>query len=162
MIAKLSTLLVVCLIVGDSVVKAQDGRLKLCGREFIRMVISSCGSSSPSRHVREVDQAHRGLYSGLLGHVSSEQFLITGSGEVQQQQVPEWTSEHRPSAAASSEPEAASGEPQGSWAQPEDAREAEAEAEAEESRAFHRVRREGPAGLCCRSGCTMSELVQFC
>ncbi|KAL2097621.1 hypothetical protein ACEWY4_006828 [Coilia grayii] len=154
MIAKLFAPLLVCLLIGDNMAKAQDGRIKLCGREFVRMVISSCGSSRLRRHAPELDKPHRHFYSSLLDRISSDRFLGSGSGEGQQEQ--ERTSEHEEHelSAAASKPDAPTGG-QGAW--PRGAGEGEVYSMS------RRIRRDaGPAGLCCRSGCTISELVQFC
>lgn len=60
---KLLIPLLVFLLVEDPWAMAQDARIKLCGREFVRRVISSCGSSRGKRHAPETDRPRWGIYS---------------------------------------------------------------------------------------------------
>ncbi|XP_076149439.1 insulin-like 3 (Leydig cell) [Alosa pseudoharengus] len=140
MSAKVFLPLLVCVLMGGLGALAQDGRIKLCGREFVRMVISSCGSSRLRRHAPEIDQPHWDFYSDLLDRMSSDQLPTSSNEEVQQQQQQEGTL----GLTAHGSPVRDPGSPEG-------------------HSASHRIRRDtGPARLCCRSGCTISELVQFC
>ncbi|XP_062407722.1 insulin-like 3 (Leydig cell) [Sardina pilchardus] len=123
---------------------AQDGRIKLCGREFVRMVISSCGSSRLRRHAPEFDKPYLDLYSDLLDRLSSDQLLTSTHEEVQKQQQQQQQQEGTPGQTAHGSPARDPGPPEG-------------------HSASHRLRRDtGPAGLCCHLGCTSTELVQFC
>uniref|UniRef100_A0A4W5K4Z3 Insulin-like 3 n=1 Tax=Hucho hucho TaxID=62062 RepID=A0A4W5K4Z3_9TELE len=78
--------------------QGQDARVKLCGREFIRMVVTSCGSSrpwtTPQDQFRDDQQSTESVTEDQQNHLG-----------------------------------------------------------------FPNV---GPAGVCCRSGCNMSELLQYC
>uniref|UniRef100_A0A3B1JTS0 Insulin-like 3 n=1 Tax=Astyanax mexicanus TaxID=7994 RepID=A0A3B1JTS0_ASTMX len=90
---KVLVTLAVVLMVGDGESGGDETRLKLCGREFIRMVVTSCGSSRLRRQMFGEDDG------------SSVENRTAGT---------------------------------------------------------RTPRNAGPAGVCCRSGCTMSELVQYC
>ena len=197
MSAKIFILLLVCLLMVDTGVKAHDGRIKLCGREFVRMVISSCGSSRLRRHAPELEEAHRDIYSrcsfknknlasshlevqlpfwlkrflspwagDLLDHMSSDQSPSSGNWEDQQQQQQqhqqqEWTLEHAVSTDQRRTPLQGTGAPLQGTGTPLQGTGTPLEGTGELE--VQRVRRDtGPAGLCCRSGCTISELVQFC
>ncbi|KAJ8373304.1 hypothetical protein AAFF_G00266600 [Aldrovandia affinis] len=48
----------VLLALGHQGARGQDARVKLCGREFIRMVVSSCGSSRLRRSEPELQRPH--------------------------------------------------------------------------------------------------------
>lgn len=181
MSVKLFIPLLVFLLVEDPWAKAQDARIKLCGREFVRRVISSCGSSRGKRHTSGIDRPHWGIYSRchfekkrnslwlcqpswlsctgpvilptllslvhvfpgvLLDRLSSDQFSTSGNEEGQEQQLPQEGPAGHP---ANGTPAQDNGSPEG------------------HGLLHSRFRRDtGPAGLCCRSGCTESELVQFC
>uniref|UniRef100_A0AAR2J9D5 Insulin-like 3 n=1 Tax=Pygocentrus nattereri TaxID=42514 RepID=A0AAR2J9D5_PYGNA len=133
---------------------AQDVRVKLCGREFIRMVVTSCGSSrlrrsTPLSRLLQlvnclflVDKIVAGLSSGQVVNLmrlqtfEDIQQLDDGSSE---------TGTENGSAVKITE---------GSGMAPDDGQSANV--------SIRTVRDVGPAGVCCRSGCTMSELVQYC
>ncbi|XP_035277441.1 insulin-like 3 (Leydig cell) [Anguilla anguilla] len=117
----------VCVLLAVSLQGAhcQDVRVKLCGREFIRMVVTSCGSSRLRRSAAEI------------GHPHGNQSYPDANGQVPLQgDHPPIDDPTGPRAKVTGGPPAIE---------------------------LWRSRRSaGPAGVCCRSGCTLSELVQYC
>ncbi|TRY66296.1 hypothetical protein DNTS_008057 [Danionella cerebrum] len=122
--------------------ESADTRVKLCGREFIRMVVTSCGSSRLRRDVPQADlqfQPHWTLQNWL-----------DRNGLVYQRGPLAVEGEHWPEQDA---PKSLSMEPQLS----------EYSTTPQDLSTSSRTRRDvGPAGICCTSGCTMSELIQYC
>ncbi|KAJ8336364.1 hypothetical protein SKAU_G00375840 [Synaphobranchus kaupii] len=114
----------VCVLLAVSLQGAhtQDVRVKLCGREFIRMVVTSCGSSRLRRSAVELDHLH-----GNQPHPDP-----SGESPLHVDHLPT----DDPTSPGS---------------------------KVTEEGLLSRARRSaGPAGVCCRTGCTMSELVQYC
>ncbi|KAG9278894.1 insulin-like 3 (Leydig cell) [Astyanax mexicanus] len=99
---KVLVTLAVVLMVGDGESGGDETRLKLCGREFIRMVVTSCGSSRLRRSAPEPNTIRQ-----MFGEDDGSSVENRTAGT-------------------------------------------------------RTPRNAGPAGVCCRSGCTMSELVQYC
>ncbi|XP_066507941.1 relaxin-3-like [Hoplias malabaricus] len=99
----------------------QDVRVKLCGREFIRMVVTSCGSS----------RLRRSALDFTIKHISADARLMdSGQMMTQVQNTENLRSIQRQN---------------------------------QELVEVRRTARDvGPAGICCRSGCTLSELIQYC
>ncbi|MBN3302961.1 insulin-like 3 (Leydig cell) [Amia ocellicauda] len=149
------------LVVWHSRAHAQDNRVKLCGREFIRMVVRSCGSSRLKRHTQELEQPQVSHHRELLEWLKSDTFNYQ-EGPDPSREPQDWREEeerndmgYTPPVQLASTPspipdqsKAAEGSSVSAWTlQP----------------GSSRLRRDsGPAGGCCRSGCTMSELVQYC
>ncbi|KAK3513516.1 hypothetical protein QTP70_015915 [Hemibagrus guttatus] len=117
----------------------KDARVKLCGREFIRMVVTLCGSSRLRRYAPEINpvsisahaiQYNSDLFSNLKQIKSdSEDLTISKSPKKGLNSSLSSFLKIMESAKHSSS----------------------------------RLQRDvGPAGVCCRSGCTMTELVQYC
>uniref|UniRef100_A0AAY4AIP4 Insulin-like 3 n=1 Tax=Denticeps clupeoides TaxID=299321 RepID=A0AAY4AIP4_9TELE len=119
-------------VVGIYEVQGQDVRLKLCGRDFVRMVISSCGSSRLKRE--------------LLDWLSNERFASLTDRDVQQHHDEEKVSSKTSTGSNMGFRTAAT----------------VAEDREDLGLSIRRRRDAGPAGVCCRSGCTLSELVQYC
>ncbi|XP_072528149.1 insulin-like 3 (Leydig cell) [Salminus brasiliensis] len=115
-------ILSVFLVVGGESPDGEDTRLKLCGREFIRMVVTSCGSSRLRRSVLDFNH---------LKQISIGQILSTADDRRPGESSTERGAENRT-------------------------------AETNTRQSSRTPRNVGPAGVCCRSGCTMSELVQYC
>ncbi|XP_028834106.1 insulin-like 3 (Leydig cell) [Denticeps clupeoides] len=128
-------------VVGIYEVQGQDVRLKLCGRDFVRMVISSCGSS---RLKRETDQ--KNSQRELLDWLSNERFASLTDRDVQQHHDEEKVSSKTSTGSNMGFRTAAT----------------VAEDREDLGLSIRRRRDAGPAGVCCRSGCTLSELVQYC
>ncbi|XP_036411961.1 insulin-like 3 (Leydig cell) [Colossoma macropomum] len=130
---------------------AQDVRVKLCGREFIRMVVTSCGSSRLRRSALDINHTHFSTHTGqIVDGLSSGQLAklmrLQTFEDVQRLDVgsSERGMENR-SAGKTTE-----------WSRT-------ASDGGHSARVSSRMVRDvGPAGVCCRSGCTMSELIQYC
>uniref|UniRef100_A0A8C9T3E3 Insulin-like 3 n=1 Tax=Scleropages formosus TaxID=113540 RepID=A0A8C9T3E3_SCLFO len=117
----------------------QDTRVKLCGREFIRMVVASCGSSRLKRSTAEFNQQH-------------EKNVMVWVNTSQNPEYPELIRDFTPST-----------EKTGSTHGSKESRGIENPENHQLNRMFSRAQRDvGPAGVCCRLGCTISELVQYC
>ncbi|KAI4889885.1 hypothetical protein NFI96_029464 [Prochilodus magdalenae] len=142
----------VFLIVGDRS-NGQDVRVKLCGREFIRMVVTSCGSSRLRRSALDINHTHYSIPSMSLftGQIMDD----FSSGQLARVQIVEdeqWPDD------VSLDKETENGSAGKTTEQSRTVPNA-GQPVSVSSRA---VRDVGPAGVCCRSGCTMSELVQYC
>ncbi|XP_030630558.1 insulin-like 3 (Leydig cell) [Chanos chanos] len=130
----------------------QNVRVKLCGREFIRMMVASCGSSRLRRHAPQFVEPqinHNNELLGWFNSVPSDHLRGTerSENEPHLDQVVAWMSVTENSA---SNHHRLKDEMEHSTA-------------SEGLSASPRSRRDvGPAGVCCRSGCTMSELIQYC
>ncbi|XP_036409797.1 insulin-like 3 (Leydig cell) [Megalops cyprinoides] len=146
--------LVVLLVIGHQEALGQDGRVKLCGREFIRMVVTSCGSSRLRRSAAEAQLQNAGPYGDMLEWLNSDEFDQLKGPENQDSTAPEGVANTLPSedhASFRSEVTEENASGAGTSSAPET------------HANWSRTRRNaGPAGVCCRSGCTMSELVQYC
>ncbi|XP_053506981.1 insulin-like 3 (Leydig cell) [Ictalurus furcatus] len=116
-------------------ISGKDVRVKLCGREFIRMVVTLCGSSRLRRYAPEINPVS--ISPHAIQH-NSDLFSNVTQSEGQ-------TSDNSPEKVLTpslslflkvmESPEHSSS----------------------------RLQRDvGPAGVCCRSGCTKTELVQYC
>ncbi|XP_062844083.1 insulin-like 3 (Leydig cell) isoform X2 [Trichomycterus rosablanca] len=129
--------LMVLLSAGSDGVQGKDVRVKLCGREFIRMVVTLCGSSRLKRDVNDVLIRTQNQFNSpedQMDH-SAPDHLIPSSPS-----PPSLSSSSFPIIVDSPGP-----------------------SESSDSFPPSRRRRDaGPAGICCRSGCTKSELVQYC
>ncbi|XP_061098808.1 insulin-like 3 (Leydig cell) [Conger conger] len=136
----------VLLTVGLQGAHCQDVRVKLCGREFIRMVVTSCGSTRLRRSAAlsvhpHGNQPHPDHPHGNQPHPDHphgnqphpDPNVFAGESPLQVDHLP------------TDDPTSSRSEVAGGVSE------------------LYRTRRSpGPAGLCCRSGCTMSELVQYC
>ncbi|XP_006640027.2 insulin-like 3 (Leydig cell) [Lepisosteus oculatus] len=153
------------LVVWHSGARAQDNRVKLCGREFIRMVVTSCGSSRLKRSTPESDQPRVNPYWKLLERLTSDELNDWEDPGTSVTTVT-WSS---PAGDLAGEPgplpprertSSMSRVPRESRAEGDPSVPAQTFLPLTGS---SRSRREvGPAGVCCRSGCTLSELVQYC
>ncbi|XP_026767705.1 insulin-like 3 (Leydig cell) [Pangasianodon hypophthalmus] len=115
--------LTVLLIAENDGISGKDVRVKLCGREFIRMVVTLCGSSRLRRYAPEINP------------MSISPHEIKSSSEDQ-------TINNSPENSSLS-----------SFLKIMESLE----------HSSSRLQRDiGPAGVCCRSGCTKTELVQYC
>ncbi|XP_037403619.1 insulin-like 3 (Leydig cell) isoform X1 [Pygocentrus nattereri] len=130
---------------------AQDVRVKLCGREFIRMVVTSCGSSRLRRSTLDINHTHFSTHvDKIVAGLSSGQVVNLMRLQTFEdiQQLDDGSSE------TGTENGSAVKITEGSGMAPDDGQSANV--------SIRTVRDVGPAGVCCRSGCTMSELVQYC
>ncbi|XP_069504833.1 insulin-like 3 [Ambystoma mexicanum] len=131
--------------------------VKLCGREFIRTVVMSCGGSRWKRYSPEPGQERSNPYRELLDWLNSDHFFLSPE---HLNFLPE--DEHQgqdpagPSAPLGGSPiDNLLGLQEGQLRDPDE----NGEIGAAPSRG---KRNAGPAGSCCRRGCTKSELVRFC
>ncbi|XP_073704268.1 insulin-like 3 (Leydig cell) [Garra rufa] len=133
--------------------ESQDVRVKLCGREFIRMVVTSCGSSRLKRNAPDSDlhfaNPHRNLQNWLdRDLVAHQKGTLTAEDE-------QWR-EH-------DSPESVTAHPAPHQHTSPPAELLEHSTTVQDLSMSSRTRRDvGPAGVCCTSGCTMSELIQYC
>ncbi|KAA0719185.1 hypothetical protein E1301_Tti007497 [Triplophysa tibetana] len=129
--------------------ESQDIRVKLCGREFIRMVVTSCGSSRFKRNAPDSGPLYttpiRSLQNLLNGDLRANQKWTPASEKEQWKESTESVTEH----------------PASNMSPP-----AEVllhSTTVQDASTSSRTRRDvGPAGVCCTSGCTLSELIQYC
>ncbi|XP_016129538.1 insulin-like 3 (Leydig cell) [Sinocyclocheilus grahami] len=133
--------------------EGQDARVKLCGREFIRMVVTSCGSSRLKRNAPDSDlhfaNPHRNLQNWLDRDLVAHQ---KGSLTAEDKQWREHDS-----------PESVTERPAHHQHTSPPAELLEHSTTVQDLSMSSRTRRDvGPAGVCCTSGCTMSELIQYC
>ncbi|CAB1325942.1 unnamed protein product [Coregonus sp. 'balchen'] len=157
--AKCLVSLVVVLMVGVYGTQGQDARVKLCGREFIRMVVTSCGSSRLKRSAPELGQHHVNRHRAILDWLNSNQFANLRTAEpgedvMTQRDDQDFT-------------ESLTEDQQTHLGFPSTPPQVQVDMEPSTIPLGYtvssRTRRDvGPAGVCCRSGCTMSELVQYC
>uniref|UniRef100_A0A672SCL3 Insulin-like 3 n=1 Tax=Sinocyclocheilus grahami TaxID=75366 RepID=A0A672SCL3_SINGR len=135
--------------------EGQDARVKLCGREFIRMVVTSCGSSRLKRNAPDSDLHFANPHSrfAFFRHACSYQFinllffLTAEDKQWREHDSPESVTE-RPAHHQHTSPPAEL---------------LEHSTTVQDLSMSSRTRRDvGPAGVCCTSGCTMSELIQYC
>ncbi|KAM9439938.1 insulin-like 3 (Leydig cell) [Clarias gariepinus] len=130
--------LTVLIIVQDTGISGKDVRVKLCGREFIRMVVTLCGSSRLRRSAPEIRpvsiRPHAIWYStDLIPNLTQ----MKSSSEDQTEIMLNSSSSSSSSSSLNFIKSQEISRP--------------------------RLRRDvGPAGVCCRSGCTKTELVQYC
>ncbi|XP_056091419.1 insulin-like 3 (Leydig cell) [Rhinichthys klamathensis goyatoka] len=128
--------------------ESQDVRVKLCGREFIRMVVTSCGSSRLKRNVLDSDLHFANHHSNLQNWLDRDLFAHQkGTLTAEDEQSPESVTEHPAPDQHTSPP----------------AELPEHSTTVQDRSMSTRTRRDiGPAGVCCTSGCTLSELIQYC
>ncbi|KAI7809525.1 insulin-like 3 (Leydig cell) [Triplophysa rosa] len=131
--------------------ESQDIRVKLCGREFIRMVVTSCGSSRFKRHAPDSSPLYtkpdRSLQNLLNGDLLANQKWTPASEEEQ------WK-EFEPTESMTEHPASHTSPSAEVLLHSTTVRDVSTSS---------RTRRDvGPAGVCCTSGCTMSELIQYC
>ncbi|XP_060761505.1 insulin-like 3 (Leydig cell) [Neoarius graeffei] len=131
--------LTILLITENDGVSGKDVRVKLCGREFIRMVVTLCGSSRLRRYAPEIDPVSISPHE--IRYNSDLFFNLTQTKSKSEDQPIDNFPEKVLNSSLSSflkimeSPEHSSS----------------------------RLKRDvGPAGVCCRSGCTKTELVQYC
>ncbi|XP_059419707.1 relaxin-3-like [Carassius carassius] len=133
--------------------ESQDVRVKLCGREFIRMVVTSCGSSRLKRNSPDSDlhfaNPHRNLQNWLNRDLVAQKGTLTAEEEQwREHESPESMAEHLVLHQQHISPPA---------------EHLEHSSTVQDLSMSSRTRRDvGPAGVCCTSGCTMSELIQYC
>ncbi|XP_043109663.1 insulin-like 3 (Leydig cell) [Puntigrus tetrazona] len=131
--------------------EGQDVRVKLCGREFIRMVVTSCGSSRLRRNAPGSDlhfaNPHRNLQNWLDREAHQRGTLTAEDDQWRERDSPESGTERPAPHQHTSPPAELLGR----------------SSTAQDLSMSSRSRRDvGPAGVCCTSGCTMSELIQYC
>ncbi|XP_051985032.1 insulin-like 3 [Xyrauchen texanus] len=137
----------------SSQTNSQDVRVKLCGREFIRMVVTSCGSPRLKRQASDSYHPFANLQWSLKNWLYRDLFAYqkgTLAGEDKQ-----WR-EH-------DSPESVTEQPASHHHMSPPAELLEHSTTVQDLSMSSRTRRDvGPAGVCCTSGCTMSELIQYC
>uniref|UniRef100_A0A665TVG6 Insulin-like 3 n=1 Tax=Echeneis naucrates TaxID=173247 RepID=A0A665TVG6_ECHNA len=135
----------VVLVAAASLVDAQE-RIKICGRELIRLAVSSCGNSRLRRSIPYEEPGQHQLTPLFTHSILSVCFLcfFTGSHDVSTEEFRSTQTEH-----ITSEPK---------------------EREDVFSLASHwsplssRIRRAAGkiSDVCCEKGCSLRELIQFC
>ncbi|XP_045549721.1 insulin-like 3 (Leydig cell) [Salmo salar] len=157
--AKCLVSLVVVLMVGVYGTHGQDARVKLCGREFIRMVVTSCGSSRLKRSTPELGQHPVNHHRVILDWLNSNQFANLRTSETGEDVVTQQDDQD----STESMTEDQQTHPGFPSTPPQVQVDMEPSTVPLGYTVSSRTRRDvGPAGVCCRSGCTMSELVQYC
>ncbi|KAJ8011307.1 hypothetical protein DPEC_G00056790 [Dallia pectoralis] len=133
--------------------QGQDARVKLCGREFIRMVVASCGSSRLKRATPD--------HGIMLDWVNSDQFANIRTIETEAGRHVVKREDHQDTKDRLTDDQLTH---QGFTSAPQQVQGGVESATIPlEFTIPSRTRRDlGPAGVCCQSGCTMSELVQYC
>uniref|UniRef100_A0A4W5N8U2 Insulin-like domain-containing protein n=1 Tax=Hucho hucho TaxID=62062 RepID=A0A4W5N8U2_9TELE len=135
--------------------QGQDARVKLCGREFIRMVVTSCGSSRLKRSTPELGQHPINHHRVILDWLNSNQFANLRTSETVEDVVTQQDDQDST--------ESVTEDQQFPSTPPQVQGDMEPSTVPLGYTMSSRTRRDvGPAGVCCRSGCTMSELVQYC
>ncbi|XP_051989339.1 relaxin-3-like [Xyrauchen texanus] len=122
---------------------SQDVWVKLCGREFIRMVVTSCGSSRLKRHTPDFDHPFANPHRSLQNWLNRDLFAFqkeTPTGEDKQSSIndsPDSVTEQQASHQHMSPP-----------------------AELlEHSTTMQDI---SLSSICCTLGCTMNQLIQYC
>ncbi|XP_053556656.1 insulin-like 3 [Bombina bombina] len=124
--------------------------MKLCGREFIRTVVMSCGGSRWKRYSPEPGQERDNPYSDLMNWLNRDFMENPESLNL----VPE--DDLRSKVASSSDMRDVSMEQfQGSLYDP-------LVGDGHQDISRRMKRSVGPAGSCCQRGCTKTELMKFC
>ncbi|KAF4076237.1 hypothetical protein AMELA_G00212140 [Ameiurus melas] len=116
-------------------ISGKDVRVKLCGREFIRMVVTLCGSSRLRRYAPEINPVS--ISPHAIQHNSDLFSNLTQSDDQTSDNSPEKVLTPSLSLFRNIR-------------------------ESPEHSSSRLQRDVGPAGVCCRSGCTKTELVQYC
>lgn len=168
--------------------ESQDIRVKLCGREFIRMVVTSCGSSRFKRNAPDSGPLYTTpisrftffrhsfsficLFSLYSIYYCTHWFLNTVylflSGSLQNLLNVDLLANQKLTPASEKKQwkefestESVTEHPASHMSPP-----AEVllhSTTVQDASTSSRTRRDvGPAGVCCTSGCTMSELIQYC
>lgn len=175
--------------------ESQDVRVKLCGREFIRMVVTSCGSSRLKRNVLDSDFHFANPHSRfaffrhlcypfiyllftlyvftlfcILIHLLIFIYICPFSGNLQKWLDRDLFANQKWTPTAEDEqwlehdaPESVTEHPAPYQNTSPPAELLEHSTTVQDLSMSSRTRRDvGPAGICCTSGCTMSELIQYC
>uniref|UniRef100_A0A3Q1F9J2 Insulin-like 3 n=1 Tax=Acanthochromis polyacanthus TaxID=80966 RepID=A0A3Q1F9J2_9TELE len=143
--AKCLVSLMVLLVAAVAVVGAQE-RIKMCGRELIRLAVSSCGNSRLRRSIPDIDLSRHPDVTFRCDVLSESQmhYLLTGDqhASMEEQQALE-TAQILPQ--SDGEKDVASLAPH--WFP-----------------VSSRIRRASGkiSDICCERGCSMKELIQFC
>ncbi|XP_052405698.1 relaxin-3-like [Carassius gibelio] len=136
----------VLILLQASKTESQDVRVKLCGREFIRMVVTSCGSSRLKRNAPDSDLHFANPHSRFAFFRHS--WNLQNRDLVAHQKGTLTAEDERPAPHQHTSPPAEL---------------LEHSTTVQDLSMSSRTRRDvGPAGVCCTSGCTMSELIQYC
>ncbi|XP_055058200.1 insulin-like 3 (Leydig cell) [Misgurnus anguillicaudatus] len=137
----------------SSKIESQDVRVKLCGREFIRMVVTSCGSSRLKRDAPDFGPLYTKPHRRLQNWLNRD--LLANQKWAQTSQEEQWKE--------SESPESVTDHPAPQQHMSPQAEVLVHSTAAQDLSMSYRTRRDvGPAGVCCTSGCTMSELIQYC
>ncbi|XP_065132364.1 insulin-like 3 (Leydig cell) [Paramisgurnus dabryanus] len=172
----------------SSKIESQDVRVKLCGREFIRMVVTSCGSSRLKRDAPDFGPLYTKPHSRFACFKHEIHFVcffyilcITScyllilplyhfSGRLQNWLNRDLMANEKWAQTSQEEQWKESESPESVTDHPALKQHMSPQAEvlvhstaAQDLSSSYRTRRDvGPAGVCCTSGCTMSELIQYC
>uniref|UniRef100_A0A8C1S6T7 Insulin-like 3 n=1 Tax=Cyprinus carpio TaxID=7962 RepID=A0A8C1S6T7_CYPCA len=142
--------------------EGQDVRVKLCGREFIRMVVTSCGSSRLKRNTPDSDLHFPIPHSRFAFFRHSWNLQNWLDRDLTAHQKGTLTAEDKQWREHDS-PESVTERPAPHQHTSPPAELLEHSTTVQDLSMSSRTRRDvGPAGVCCTSGCTMSELIQYC
>ncbi|XP_041085027.1 relaxin-3-like [Polyodon spathula] len=136
---------------------AQDGGVKLCGREFIRTVVMSCGGARWKRYSPELGQPRVNPYRELLEWLDSDKF--NSPGHLETTEEPQDWSLDAGVYGTSAERSQDSLFSQSHVETDRDSSKGEFQLQKWSPRS---KRDAGPAKVCCKWGCTKSELAMFC
>ncbi|KAI5608150.1 hypothetical protein C0J50_9643, partial [Silurus asotus] len=170
--------LMVLIITENNGISGKEVRVKLCGREFIRMVVTLCGSSRLRRFAPELIPVSISPQGGsllfilfntvsLVSNVNSLNLIFSFISETQyisdlfpdltslkssseDQNINDSLEKHLNSSSSLSLSSSSSSSSFLKITQ------------FSEHSSLRLQRDVGPAGVCCRSGCTKTELVQYC
>ncbi|XP_056322494.1 insulin-like 3 (Leydig cell) [Danio aesculapii] len=136
-----------------SMAESEDVRVKLCGREFVRTVVASCGSFRVKRSMPDSDLHFAYPYRNLQNWLDRDLVVHQrGSPAVEDEQ---WREQDTP--------ESVRGHPDPRQHTSPPAEPLDHSTTMQDLSVSSRSRRDaGPAGVCCTSGCTMNELIQYC
>ncbi|XP_078527767.1 insulin-like 3 [Lissotriton helveticus] len=141
---------------GESPDNSLESGVKLCGREFIRTVVMSCGGSRWKRYSPEPGRGSSNPYRELLDWLNSDHFFLLPD---HLNSIPDGEREGQDPTGAAAPLGGAKldnllGPQEGPMHEEENGQLMAAPSRSKRST--------GPAGSCCRRGCTKSELVRFC
>ncbi|KAJ1085842.1 hypothetical protein NDU88_005967 [Pleurodeles waltl] len=144
------------LVQGEAPDNGLESGVKLCGREFIRTVVMSCGGSRWKRYSPEPGQGSANPYRALLDWLNSDQFFLLPH---HLNSLPDGEREGQDPAGVAAP---LGGSNQDNLLGPQEGAMHDEENGQHMAAQTRSKRNAGPAGSCCRRGCTKSELVRFC
>ncbi|KAM4809032.1 insulin-like 3 [Rhinophrynus dorsalis] len=126
--------------------------MKLCGREFIRTVVMSCGGSRWKRYSPEPGQERVNPYRDIIDWLNRD---IMEDQERMNSVYGESQGTRNAPSSAMQERDPTMEQLRGSLYDPEIGEE-------QQQGSLRMKRSAGPAGSCCQRGCTKTDLMKFC